>query len=129
MRYIWDHFHLYRAGAGRLTRLAMPMLAHKLRIWDVTTAMRVDHFVANSRFVAQRILSYYRRDADVIPPPVAVEAFHLAPAEEVGTHYLMAGELVHYKRPDLYSQPLYTSPMRPRVSQAASQQRPMRPPA
>ncbi len=101
MRYIWDHFHIYRAGAGRLTRLAMPMLAHKLRIWDVTTAMRVDHFVANSRFIAQRILSYYRRDADVIPPPVAVEAFHLAPAEEVGPHYLMAGELVHYKRPDL----------------------------
>ncbi|NEX45849.1 glycosyltransferase [Pseudotabrizicola algicola] len=101
MRYIWDHFHIYRAGAGRLTRAAMPLIAHKLRIWDVTTAMRVDHFVANSRFIAQRILSYYRRDAEVIAPPVAVEQFHLAPPEEVGSHYLMAGELVHYKRPDL----------------------------
>lgn len=101
MRYIWDHFHLYRAASGRLTRFVMPFLAHRLRIWDVTTAMRVDHFVANSRFVAQRVRSYYRREADVIPPPVAVDAFHIAPAEEIGPHYLMAGELVHYKRPDL----------------------------
>ncbi|MDA5558140.1 glycosyltransferase [Shimia sp. MMG029] len=101
MRYIWDHYHAYRASAGRLARLAMPSLAHRLRIWDVTTAMRVDRFAANSGFVSQRIKSFYRREADVIFPPVACAEFAPVPAEEVGDHYLLAGELVAYKRPDL----------------------------
>lgn len=99
MRYIWDHYHVYRARAGRLARLMMPWMAHKLRIWDVTTAARVDHFVANSGFIAQRIGKYYRRDADVIFPPVATEDFAIS--ETVGDHYLLAGEMVSYKRADL----------------------------
>ncbi len=101
MRYIWDHFHVYRARTGRLTRLAMPFLAHRLRIWDVTSAARVDAFVANSHFVARRIDTYYRREAEVVAPPVAVPEFTPAAAGEVGAHYLLAGELVSYKRPDL----------------------------
>lgn len=99
MRYIWDHYHVYRAGAGRLTRALMPFLAHKLRIWDVTSAARVDVFVANSSFIAQRIRKFYRREAEVVAPPVAVEEFAIS--ETVGDHYLLAGELVSYKRPDL----------------------------
>ncbi|WP_108838563.1 glycosyltransferase [Tateyamaria sp. Alg231-49] len=98
MRYIWDHYHVYRNTAGRLTRAIMPLLAHHLRIWDVTSAARVDHFVANSSFTAQRINSYYRREAEVIAPPVAIDDFV---SGSVGDHYLMAGELVSYKRPDL----------------------------
>ena len=101
MRYIWDHYHVYGASAGLLTRLAMPLMAHHLRIWDVSTAARVDRFAANSAFVAQRIRAYYRREADVIYPPVAVSEFASVQADEVGDHYLMAGELVSYKRPDL----------------------------
>ncbi|WP_121068152.1 glycosyltransferase [Chachezhania antarctica] len=99
MRYIWDHYHIYRDSAGRLARLAMPHIAHNLRIWDVTSAARVDHFIANSSFIAQRIEKYYRREAEVIAPPVAVDDFRIADA--VDDHYLLAGELVSYKRPDL----------------------------
>lgn len=58
MRYIWDQFHIYRSMKGRLTRAVMPHMAHRLRLWDLSSATRVDHFVANSRFVGQRILSY-----------------------------------------------------------------------
>ena len=64
MRYIWDQFFVYRQTAGRLTRVLMGPIAHYLRIWDVTSAARVDHFVANSKFVARRVLKYYRREAD-----------------------------------------------------------------
>lgn len=99
MRYIWDHYHIYRDGAGRLARIMMPLVSHKLRIWDVTTAARVDRFVANSGFIAQRIGKYYRRDADVIFPPVSTGDFEIS--DEVGDHYLIAGELVGYKRADL----------------------------
>lgn len=101
MRYIWDQFHIYRKQAGMIIRVVMPLVAHFLRIWDVTSAARVDQFVANSRFVAQRINSFYRRDSLVIPPPVAVHEFKPAPPEEIGDHYLLAGELVSYKRADL----------------------------
>lgn len=101
MRYVWDHFHIYRNMAGWLTRLVMPLIAHKMRIWDVTTAARVDQFISNSHFVGQRIQSYYRRDAVVIAPPVAVDEFQPLPLDQIGNHYLLAGELVGYKRADL----------------------------
>ena len=54
MRYIWNMYHDYRNGAGRLTRLMMPPLSHYLRMWDVTSAARVDSFVANSATVSSR---------------------------------------------------------------------------
>jgi glycosyltransferase involved in cell wall biosynthesis len=101
MRYIWNMYHDYRGGAGRLTRLMMPPLAHYLRMWDVTSAKRVDSFVANSETVARRIQRYYGATSVVIHPPVDTKAFSIAAPAEVGDSYLMAGELVSYKRPDL----------------------------
>lgn len=99
MRYIWDMYHDYRSNAGWFKRLLMPMVAHYMRMWDVSSAQRVGHFVANSRFVAERIRTFYNRDAEVINPPVAVDDF--APSSVKGGYYLMVGELVGYKRADL----------------------------
>ncbi|MGA7807109.1 glycosyltransferase [Bradyrhizobium sp.] len=101
MRYIWNMYHDYREGAGRLTRLMMPPLAHYLRLWDVTSAARVDSFIANSTTVARRIHRYYGADSVVIHPPVDTHAFAAVAASELSDSYLMAGELVSYKRPDL----------------------------
>jgi glycosyltransferase involved in cell wall biosynthesis len=101
MRYIWDKYHFYRNSAGRVTKLFMPLLAHYLRLWDTTSAVRVDGFVANSGFVAKRLMKAYGRSADIVHPPIDVDAFMpgslLAPEE----FYLWCGELVGYKRPDL----------------------------
>jgi glycosyltransferase involved in cell wall biosynthesis len=101
MRYVWNMFHDYRERTGWLRRLMMPPLCHYLRIWDASASMRVDRFIANSATVAARIEKYYRRDAEVIHPPVNVELFESVPAGEVEDYYLMAGELVAYKRPEL----------------------------
>lgn len=101
MRYIWNMYHDYRNSAGRVARLMMPPLSHYLRMWDVTSAARVDSFVANSVTVARRIRRYYGVDAVVIHPPVDTDAFSIAVASELADYYLMAGELVSYKRPDL----------------------------
>jgi glycosyltransferase involved in cell wall biosynthesis len=101
MRYIWNMYHDYRNSAGRVSRLLMPPLTHYLRMWDVTSAARVDSFVANSATVARRIYRYYGVDSTVIYPPVDTGAFSIAPPSELGDYYLMAGELVSYKRPDL----------------------------
>ena len=79
MRYIWDLYHEYNNSAGFLARRVFPGIAHRLRTWDVTSAMRVDQFIANSNFVAKRIEKYYRRDAEIIYPPVATDAFEALP--------------------------------------------------
>lgn len=99
MRYLWDMYGQYLSNAGFITRTAMRPLIHYLRLWDVSTAARVDRFVTNSAYVGRRVMKYYRRDSAVIPPPVETEAFK--PNSEIGDHYLFVGQLVRYKRADL----------------------------
>jgi glycosyltransferase involved in cell wall biosynthesis len=101
MRYIWDQQHVYQKSAGWLTRKLMPFAAHYLRVWDSVSAMRVDLFLANSEHVANRIRKYYRREAEVIHPPVAVDEFEPVQRSELEDYYLWCGELVRYKRPDV----------------------------
>jgi glycosyltransferase involved in cell wall biosynthesis len=101
MRYIWNMYHDYRQSAGLVARNMMPLLTHYLRMWDVTSAARVDSFVANSATVAGRIHRYYGAPSVVIHPPVDTDAFSLAAPSELGDYFLMVGELVSYKRPDL----------------------------
>jgi glycosyltransferase involved in cell wall biosynthesis len=101
MRYLWDQYHVYKSEAGPMKRAVMPRMVHKLRQWDVTSASRVDAFVANSTHVQARIEKFWRRDATVVHPPVAVDDFAPIPAAERGGFYLWAGELAPYKRPDL----------------------------
>ena len=99
MRYVWDRYHDYRAHSGPVTRMAMAPLLHYVRMWDQLSAQRVDQFVANSKFVANRIRKYYAREAEVIHPPVAVDRFD--PTRKSEDFYLWVGQLVPYKRPDL----------------------------
>lgn len=99
MRYLWDQYHQYKAMANPLARLAMPTMYHRLRQWDMTSSARVDRFVANSQFVRQRIAKAWRRDADVVHPPVDTSLF--TPSLEVDDFYLWVGQLVPYKRPDI----------------------------
>ena len=100
MRYLWDQYHTYRGKSGRLTRLTMSITMPFLRAWDMSSAARVDRFVANSTFIGRRIAKAYRRDSTVIFPPVDVEAFTIADAPR-RDFYLCAGQLVPYKRVDL----------------------------
>lgn len=99
MRYAWDlqHQYLQEAGLlhgvkGLLARLAL----HYMRMWDCRTANGVDYFIANSRFIAGRIKKIYGREAEVIYPPVEVEAFGYC--EDKEDYYLTASRLVPYKR-------------------------------
>ena len=99
MRYLWDHYHQYRAEAGLAARIAMPWMYHRLRQWDVSSSARVDRFAANSRFVSDRIRKNWRREAEVVHPPVEIDLF--SKAEEVEDRYLWIGQMVPYKRPDI----------------------------
>ncbi len=93
MRYIWNMFHDYRERTGPMTRMLMTPLSHYLRTWDAISATRVHDFVANSHTVAHRLHTYYRRDADVIHPPVDTDSFQRLPSAEVEDFYLMVGRV------------------------------------
>jgi glycosyltransferase involved in cell wall biosynthesis len=99
MRYVWDLYDDYfGARAGRLTRVLMPPVAAALRRFDRRTE-GVDHFVAISHHIADRIRRVYGRSADVIHPPVSTERFR--PTGGAGDFYLIVSALVPYKRVDL----------------------------
>ncbi len=104
MRYLWDSFEEYRSGMGWLTRSLFTATAHRVRRWDVAAAARVTHFIANSRFVADRIERYYGRSATVIHPPIDLHRARVRSPAAVGAYYLAAGRLVEYKRTDLMIQ-------------------------
>lgn len=99
MRYIWDLYPQYYASARPLTRLGMTLTSPWLRSWDVTTASRVDHFIANSAYVAKRIERFYRRESTIINPPVDISRFAIA--EDVDDYYLCAGQITPYKKIEL----------------------------
>lgn len=102
MRYAWDLQHEYLRSAG-LTRgplsWAARLALHRLRQWDARSANGVDVLVANSQHVARRIRKAYRRDAQVLHPPVDVSAFPLQQEKE--DFYLTVSRLEPYKRVDL----------------------------
>jgi glycosyltransferase involved in cell wall biosynthesis len=107
MRYIWDQYPEY-FGPGRaswMTRIAMRLVRPYLRRWDIATVPRVQHFIANSQNVRERIQRIYHRDADVIYPPVDYEFYSQRPAEydqeTPPPFYLIVSALAPYKRIDL----------------------------
>ena len=102
IRYAWDLQHQYLRESGLnqgLKGWLAKWLLHKMRIWDNRTANGVDHFVANSRFIARRIKKVYGRDADVIYPPVNIADFSLVEKKE--EFYVTASRMVPYKKMDL----------------------------
>ena len=99
MRYLWELYpaYLHEWTRSKWKRAVMAPLANYLRLWDFASAARVDEFIANSENVHRRIWKTYRREAQVIHPPVAVESFCSRPPEG---YYLIVSELVAYKQLD-----------------------------
>ncbi|MFO7980169.1 MAG: glycosyltransferase [Candidatus Aminicenantes bacterium] len=101
MRYAWNQYFSYfsRQRLNVFSRMLIPPIIHWLRIWDESSSRRVDHFIANSKTVSGRIHKYYRRESDVVHPPVDVKFFR--PGEQSKNYYLIVSALVPYKRIDL----------------------------
>jgi glycosyltransferase involved in cell wall biosynthesis len=102
MRYAWDLQHQYLRETGLdkgLKGYFAKQLLHKMRLWDQRTANGVDHFIANSNYIARRIWKTYRREADVIYPPVKTHLF--TPHSQKEDFYLAASRMVPYKKMDL----------------------------
>lgn len=103
MRYAWDDCHKYVEDFGfpRTVKRLVPFFMSPIRLWDGISASRPDRIIANSHFVAERIAKYYRRESDVIHPPVDTKLFRVLPQSERGDYFLMVGRLIAYKRHDI----------------------------
>lgn len=99
MRYAWDlqHEYLKESGLDRgLSGLMARWLLHRARFWDLRTSNGVDHYIANSEFIAKRIWKVYRRESTVIYPPVDTALFSLR--EKKDDFFLTVSRLVPYKK-------------------------------
>ncbi|WP_218944938.1 glycosyltransferase family 4 protein [Acinetobacter sp. YH12252] len=102
IRYAWDLQHQYLRELGLdkgIKAVIVRWLLHKIRMWDYRTANGVDHFIANSQFIARRIKKVYGRNADVIYPPVETDRFIIGESKE--EFYFTASRMVPYKKIDL----------------------------
>jgi glycosyltransferase involved in cell wall biosynthesis len=95
MRYLWDGYSSYNRSMSPLTQSIFGIAAHYVRNWDYFAAQRVDHFIANSQYVAGRIRKYYRRESTIIHPPINTSESYLAGNHD--NYYLAVGRLVAYK--------------------------------
>lgn len=102
MRYAWDLYQQYlkESKFNFLTKIYAKYVLHKIRLWDVMSANRVDYFISNSNYISQRINKVYRRDSQVIYPPVETNNFKLSqnPSRDF---YFTASRMVPYKKIDL----------------------------
>jgi len=102
MRYVWDRYYDYflaNSESKGFFKYIVKFFSHYLRMWDITSSSRVDHFVANSKYVANRIEKFYRRASDVIYPPVDCNRFYIS--DKVEDYYLIVSALRPYKRIDI----------------------------
>lgn len=111
IRYAWDMQHEYLRESGLdkgCKGWVAKWMLHKMRLWDLRTANGVDVFIANSAFIARRIWKVYRRQAEVIYPPVDVNSFPVR--EDKEDYYLVASRLVPYKRVALVAEAFMRMP-------------------
>lgn len=102
MVYAWDMYHHYLRSAGLhrgLRGMIAKAIMHYIRNWDAASGHRVDRYIANSEYMSRRIAKLYGREAEVIYPPVEVEAFELQSLKE--DYYVTVSRLVPFKRIDL----------------------------
>ena len=106
-RFLWQlEQYSQRERFGNALNVLLRPLLQALQRWDWQAAQRVDHFVAISTAIQERIQRVYGRSSVIIYPPVDTDYFTpdiLTPnrAMPVGDYFLIVSRLIPYKRIDL----------------------------
>ena len=103
MRYVWDmHVDYFKGTYSGLKKISVPFLSNYLRMWDVTSSHRVDHFITISKHVRRRIRKFYGRESTVIYPPVDCDFYQPSESNhQKGGYYLMVTAFAPYKKVDI----------------------------
>jgi glycosyltransferase involved in cell wall biosynthesis len=98
-RFFWEpDDYLQLEIKNSLLRAVARRALVRLQRLDHRCAQKIDHFIAVSRCVQERIRKYYQRESQVIYPPVDVERFRVQ--KKAADYYLVVSRLVGYKRID-----------------------------
>jgi glycosyltransferase involved in cell wall biosynthesis len=100
-RYLWDGTHAYvdSLRQPRIVKKILPLILHRLRLWDLFAAQRVDYFIANSKYIKGQIKKYYNRESVVIYPPVEIHNYSIS--KNIKDYYVLVSRLRPYKKVDL----------------------------
>lgn len=101
MRYAWNMYHFYKESLGPVKKFFFSPILHYIRMWDRLSADRVDYFIANSLNTRKRIKKYYRRESEVIYPPIDTEYFTPGSIKKDDGFYLLVSAMEPYKNIDL----------------------------
>ena len=99
IRYAWDLYNEYTSNLKHPKKYLVQQTLKYIRNWDIKSLPRVDFFIANSKFVQNRIEKTYKIDSVVIYPPANTDKFVLTEKKE--DYYLTACRLVPYKKTKL----------------------------
>jgi len=102
VRYAWDLYFQYLKEAHLnkgIKAFIAKCILHYIRLWDISTINRVDHYITISKYIAKRIKKIYNRPSTIIYPPVEVHKFETYSNKE--NFYLTASRMVPYKKIDL----------------------------
>ena len=101
MRYAWGFFEEYFGRKDVFSKWLITYFMKRLKAWDLRSNQNVDHFVAISHHVKNRIRDFYNKEAEVVYPPVNTDYFMPDGAKGTEDFYLIVSALVPYKRIDL----------------------------
>lgn len=97
-RYAWFEHDRAIAECPAPGRPLLRRTLKRIRSWDLEASHRVTRYVANSTITRERIERIYGRDSEVVHPPVDVDRFAPAEAED---YLLFVGQIVRHKRVDV----------------------------
>jgi glycosyltransferase involved in cell wall biosynthesis len=107
-RYLWSGRKFYlKSPPSKFSSipffkfLSIPFIEY-LKKWDVMASKKPDKMIAISTEVKNRIQKYYKREVEIIFPPVDISnTKERRSKNKIGDYYLLVNRLIPYKRVDL----------------------------
>lgn len=109
-RYAWDLQDEYSSRVPAALRPFWLWQMHRFRMWDTISAQRPDAIACNSTYIARRIMRAWRRESEVVFPPVDTTAF--VPGTTRDNYYVTASRMVGYKHVPLIAKAFSRMPSR-----------------
>ena len=103
-RFVWYYnSYIKKENFSKIiSTFLLPLFIKSLKKWDLRAVEGVDKFIAISNHIKNKIKACYKRDSEVIYPPVDFEKFNIRQAsKERGSYFLVVSRLNAYKNIDM----------------------------
>lgn len=98
-RYLWSGYDEY--FSNKFIQILTWPFVWFLRKWDLMASTRPDIILSISQEVQKRVTKYYKRDSEILYPPVSLFEDKEGMKKETDEYYLVVSRLVPYKKIEL----------------------------